>query len=190
MIGADGFDSDVERSVVPSHTITRPVKRRRETILTVIDLRPAVRDDAEHLVQIYIDSWNAGFGHLLGVREISPGLVDRWRDDLSEGRVQWTVAEVNAISVGFVGVGPSRDPIDPDMGELDTIAVDPSRWRASIGRILMEHAVGALADTWPKAILWTPANYERGHRFYEATGWTPLGWSRRDGTEVAFGRDL
>ncbi|HUW01458.1 MAG TPA: GNAT family N-acetyltransferase [Acidimicrobiales bacterium] len=153
-------------------------------------LRPAVGDDAEKVVHVYVDSWNKGFGHRLGVRGITPGLVERWRTDLTAGTVRWTVAEVSAVVVGFVGVGPSRDPIDPDLGELDAIAVDPSHWRTGVGRRLMHHALDVLADSWAKAVLWTPADYERGHRFYEATGWTALGWSRRDGTEVAFGRDL
>lgn len=141
-------------------------------------------------MRVYVESWNLGFGHLLGVREATPRLVDRWRSDLTMGTVRWTVAERDAMVVGFVGVGPSRDPIDPDLGELDTIAVDPSHWRTGVGRRLMLHALGVLEDSWSRAVLWTPANYERGRRFYEATGWTELGWSRLDGTEVAFGRDL
>ena len=72
----------------------------------------------------------------------------------------------------------------------DTIAVDPQHWRLGIGRTLMEHALVVLRASWPRAIVWTPSNYEQGDRFYRATGWTPLGRTRRDGREMAFGRDL
>lgn len=170
--------------------LSRRARCRGATIGTVIDLRPAGSHDAESAAQIYIDSWNEGFGQLLGVREITSGLVERWRADLVSGEVDWTVAELEGVVVGIVGVCESRDPIDADLGELDTIAVDPSRWRTGIGRRLMRHALDVLGESWSTAILWTPADYERGHRFYEATGWTALGWSRRGATEVAFGRDL
>jgi GNAT superfamily N-acetyltransferase len=90
----------------------------------------------------------------------------------------------------MVGVGPSRDPVDPLLGELDTIAVDPAHWRVGIGRCLMVHALGVLRKSWARAILWTPADYGRGHAFYRATGWVPLDRSRRDGKEVAFGQSL
>jgi N-acetylglutamate synthase-like GNAT family acetyltransferase len=156
----------------------------------VIELRPAESRDAEDIARIYIRAWNDGFGHLLGVREFTPETVVRWRRDLVEGAAQFTVAEIDDEMVGIVGVGPSRDPIDPALGELDTIAVDPDRWRIGIGGCLMEHALETLRRSWAKAILWTPADYDRGHAFYVATGWVPLGLTRSEGTQVAFGRDL
>jgi N-acetylglutamate synthase-like GNAT family acetyltransferase len=92
----------------------------------MVELRDAVADDAPGVARIYIDSWNQGFGHLMGVRELTPERVARWRDDLMSPTAEWTVAELDGQVVGFVGVGPSRDPIDPTLGELNTIAVDPA----------------------------------------------------------------
>jgi GNAT superfamily N-acetyltransferase len=139
------------------------------------------------MTQIYIDSWNQGFGYLLGRRNLTAERVDRMRIDIAQGSGDWSVAEVDGHVVGFISVGPSRDPIADDLGELESIAVDPPHWRQGIGRALMELALGQLALRWPRAILWTPAGYDRGHSFYLATGWRPLGISRADGTEVAFG---
>jgi len=156
----------------------------------VVELRKAVVDDAAVVARIYIESWNEGFGHLLGIRELTSERVDRWGQDLAGGAVDWTVAEVRGVVVGVVGVGPSRDPVDPMLGELDTIAVDPAHWRVGVGRCLMAHALGVLRRSWARAIVWTPASYEPGDAFYRATGWVPLDRSRRDGTEVAFGRCL
>lgn len=79
---------------------------------------------------------------------------------------------------------------DLSLGELDTIAVDPQHWGAGIGRALMAHAQSVLQKSWSRAILWTPPQYERGHAFYRTTGRVPLERSRRDGTEVAFAREL
>lgn len=156
----------------------------------MVGLRTAVGDDAETVARIYIESWNDGFGHLLGVRRLDADVIERWRRALTVDDGNWTVAELDGIVVGIVGVGPSRDPIDPALGELDTIAVDPAHWRIGVGRRLMDHALGVLRVSWSQAILWTPENHERGHAFYRATGWIALGRSRRDGTEVAFGRRL
>ena len=156
----------------------------------MIALRPAVTTDAHIVARIYIESWNQGFGHLLGMGELTPERVARWEHDLSDDGVDWTIAEADGVVVGFVGVGPSRDPVDPMLGELDTIAVDPAHWRVGIGRALMNHALAVLRSSWCTAILWTPARYERGHAFYRATGWELLHRTRADGQHVAFGRDL
>ena len=91
----------------------------------MVELRAARQTDAEIVARVYIESWNTGFGHLLGTRELTRDVVARWEHDLASGPVQWTVALADGAIVGFVGVGPSRDPIDPALSELDTIAVHP-----------------------------------------------------------------
>ena len=153
-------------------------------------VRSACESDADDIARIYIDSWNHGFGHLTRYRSMTPERVERWRRDLRDPTVTWTVAEIDGVMVGFAGVGPCRDPIDETVGELETIAVDPSAWRRGIGRLLMEDALDRLRSTYSSAVLWTVADYERGHAFYRALGWVPLGWRRADGAEVAFGRQL
>ncbi len=42
-------------------------------------VRDASPDDAEAVARIYIDSWNAGFGHLMGKKEFDSELIERWR---------------------------------------------------------------------------------------------------------------
>lgn len=142
------------------------------------------------MTKIYIDSWNQGFGHLMGLRELTAERVDRMRADVAHPDADWTVAELGGVIVGFVRVGHSRDPIDDELGEVDTIAVDPLHWREGIGSALMTRALDHLRARWPQAIVWTPSNYVRGYSFYRATGWRPLNRSRADGLEVAFGREL
>ena len=156
----------------------------------MIELRSPSAGDVEQVAAIYIDSWNEGFGHLLGLRDHSQERIDRWRDDLASAETTWTIAEHDGHVAGFVGIGPSRDPIDPALGELETIAVAPRCWRQGVGTALMMRGLELLKARWSSAILWTPANYERGHSFYKATGWQELGKVRASGTEVAFGRHL
>ena len=152
----------------------------------MIELRKPTDSDVDALARIYIDSWNRGFGDLMGYRTHSRERRDRWRKDIHDPAVTWTVAEMDGAVVGFCGVGPSRDPVDPALGELQTIAVDPPSWRRGVGRVLMEDALSFLRLAYDSAILWTVTGYQRGHAFYGAMGWTPLGWLRADGTETAF----
>ena len=147
--------------------------------------------DAPQVARIYVESWNAGFGELLGRRELTNMEVTRWSTDLVDDRARWWVAEEDGAVVGFVGICPSRDPVDPELGELDSIAVDPGRWRCGVGRALMKVALDALAeDGYQKAVLWTPAGHEGGRAFYERMGWRSTGADRADGRHVAFATEL
>lgn len=65
------------------------------------------------------------------------------RDDTTRHGADWTFAELDAEGVGCEGVGPPREPLDPVLGELHMIAVDPLRWR-QVFRELMAHALGRL----------------------------------------------
>jgi GNAT superfamily N-acetyltransferase len=156
----------------------------------VANVRVAIPEDAEQVAAIYIESWNDGFGDLVGHRVLDPTHAARWRATLSSPRPRWWVAQRHAEIVGFVGVGPSRDPIDVTLGEVDTIAVAPPHWRSGVGRSLMAVALEALAAEYAEAIVWTVAGYERGYRFYEAMGWHRAGGVRANGREVSFRRSL
>jgi len=112
------------------------------------------------MTQIYIDSWNQGFGHLLGRRNVTADRVERMRIDITQKSSDWSVAEVDGHVVGFISIGPSREPLADDFGELESIAVDPPHWRQGIGRALMELALDQLASRWQRAILWTPAGHD------------------------------
>jgi GNAT superfamily N-acetyltransferase len=121
-------------------------------------------------------------------RQIDAKLVARWRQDLGAAiPYRWWVAELARVIVGFTGIGPSRDPIDPELGELDTIAVDPSMWRQGIGRALMSTALHCLiADGYREAVLWTLAGYEPGKNFYEGMGWRLDGGTRDEARQVRY----
>jgi GNAT superfamily N-acetyltransferase len=151
-------------------------------------IRAATVKDANAIVKIYIDSWNLGFTGLLPQRTINGELVARWQRDLAKPLPKrWWVAELSGAIAGFAGIGSSRDPIDPELGELDTIAVDPSRWRCGIGRALMAEAIHHLiADGYREAVLWTLAGYERGKHFYETLGWRLDGRTRDEGRQVRY----
>ncbi|MGW0229892.1 N-acetyltransferase family protein [Actinopolymorpha singaporensis] len=162
-----------------------------------IGIREARGTDAERVTRIYVESWNAGFGDLMGTIRLDEARIRRWENDLTSGRNRWWVAETTEDThgppriVGLVGVGPSRDPIDPKLGELDTIAVDPTHWRGGVGTALMRTALRALAESgYREAVLWTVTGYARGQAFYEATGWRRDGNTRDDGRQLSFRHSL
>jgi GNAT superfamily N-acetyltransferase len=156
-----------------------------------VAIRGAVAGDARRVVEVYVESWNVGFVGLMPPIALDDGRVERWAGELSGGPARWWVAEYGGVIVGLVGIGPSRDPVDPGLGELDTIAVDPAHWRTGVGRALMRTAIEGLTDDgYPEAILWTLAKYAQGQRFYESTGWHADGNTRDDGRQVSFRRSL
>ena len=105
-------------------------------------IHDATPHDAPVIARIDADSWNAGFGDLMPVRPFDFDRVECWRLDLDAPLpYRWWVAELGGIVVGFAGIGPSRTPSDPELGEIDTIAIDPAHWRQGLGRTLMAVAV-------------------------------------------------
>ena len=157
-----------------------------------VRIRLARLDEVHDIVRIYIHSWNAGFAALMPAREITADVVARWTHDLAKPSPhRWWVADTNEGVVGFVGICPSREPIDPLIGEVDTIAVDPLSWRLGVGRRLMTTALEHLVtDGYQEAVLWTLANYERGQRFYEAMGWKTASGVRDGGRQIRYRHDL
>jgi hypothetical protein len=84
-----------------------------------VHIRHVRREDVQEIVRIYIHSWNAGFGELMPTREITAEVVTQWTDDLTRPFPhRWWVAEVNDRDVGFAGICPDRERIDPSLGEL------------------------------------------------------------------------
>ena len=155
-------------------------------------IRTAGTSDTSNIARIYVDSWNTGFVGLMPARQLTDELCARWERDITVPFPhRWWVAEADAALVGFVGIRPSRDPIDPALGELDTIAVAPTCWHRGIGRALLAVALSYLrADGYRQAVLWTLAHYEQGQRFYEAAGWQLDGGVRDAGRQVRYRHDL
>ncbi len=161
-------------------------------LVPTITIRSAVPNECDEIARIYVSSWNAGYGHLMRYRKVDSELVARWRRDLAAPPpTRWWVAEVDGTIVGFAGIGLSRDPVDPSLGELDTIAVDLAWWRKGVGRALMSQSLRYLSeDGYAEAVVWTLKDYPQGDAFYRATGWTPNGWSRAGGRQVSYSHPL
>jgi GNAT superfamily N-acetyltransferase len=155
-------------------------------------IRAATTDDTEAVVDIYVESSNAGFIGRLAHKVADTDRIESWRLDLSDATpTRWWLALQNDTAVGFVGIGPCRDPVEPGLGELDTIAVRPEAWHRGVGKALMVVALQQLHQAgFMRATLWTLNNYPLAERFYRSTGWRLNGASRDGGQQVRYDHAL
>ncbi len=157
-----------------------------------LSVREAGSADAAAILEIYVTSWNEGFGSRMPVIAASDDRLHRWRADLSvQTPTQWWLAQRGGVILGFVGIGPGRDPELAGWGELDTIAVLPNAWGTGVGSVLMQHAVSGLVESgYACAYLWTLSDYPLGERFYRTRGWQNSEVTRMNGDQVRYEIDL
>jgi GNAT superfamily N-acetyltransferase len=157
-----------------------------------LSIRVAEPRDVGVIVKIYVESWIVGFGPRMPVIEADTARIEQWRRELSDATpTRWWVAQREGAIVGFVGIGPCRDPVEPGLGELDTIAVAPQAWHTGVGKALMSVALEALRSSgYRSAALWTLSSYPLAESFYVATGWRLNGAIRRGGDQVRYDHDL
>lgn len=145
--------------------------------------------DAAVAAEIYVVSSNAAWGAWQGPKELTEERIARWAADLVRPRYHWWVAHLDSAPVGLAGIGPSRDPVAEEIGELDTIAVLPAYWRRGVGRALMTQANDQLdRDGYERAVVWTWADCPAAAAFYPAMGWTRGDQYRDDGRQVSYWR--
>jgi ribosomal protein S18 acetylase RimI-like enzyme len=83
--------------------------------------------------------------------------------------------------IGFVTFGPSRDEDTVGLGEIYALYVDPGRYEAGVGRMLMAHARRRLKEQgFGAAVLWVLLGNERAASFYERESWKPDGATREE----------
>jgi GNAT superfamily N-acetyltransferase len=131
-------------------------------------IRPGRAEDARAVARVHVETWQQAYDHVFPRERLDAiSVEDRvrfWQPETS------LVADVAGTIVGFVSVGPSRDP-DAD-GELYAIYVHPTHWGTGVGRALMEAGEERLRELGHRdVILWVLADNPRARRFYEAAGW-------------------
>lgn len=145
-------------------------------------IRAAVPEDAEEIEQLRVAGWQSAF------RGIVPdSYLDSMRLDVARRRAQMTdrsstVVESVAVQagaiVGWVVGGHSQDAFraGSGQGEIYACYVRPEWWDRGVGRLLVTHAVSALAEAGlGDIILWVLEGNHRARRFYEACGFQPDG---------------
>ena len=92
------------------------------------------------------------------------------------------VAENQAELLGQTTYGTSRDAnAAPTVGEVRSLFVRSSAWRAGVGTALMSRALGELAAMgFAEVTLWSFADNARANAFYRRQGFSPDGNERRE----------
>jgi ribosomal protein S18 acetylase RimI-like enzyme len=133
----------------------------------LIDLRPALPNEADTLLAIQREAAVAAYAHIYppehypfpdhAVREV-------WAEALSDPEVEVYIAEVDGVPAGAVSVGK---------GFLSTLYVLPAHQGSGIGSALHDLALARLREQgFQEARLWTLERNDAGRRFYERRGWS------------------
>jgi GNAT superfamily N-acetyltransferase len=139
-------------------------------------IRPGTAADAQGVARVQVETWQAAYAHALPSDQLKGLSID----EAIERHRRWPpefVAEQDGEIVGFVAVGPSRDPATD--GELFAIYVHPEQWGSGVGRALIETGEEELRRLGhQEAILWVLDDNPRARRFYEIAGWAADGTAR------------
>jgi ribosomal protein S18 acetylase RimI-like enzyme len=145
-------------------------------------IRAAVPEDAEEVEQLRVVGWQSAYRGILPDAYLDSMRVDvarrrRQITDRSATVVESVAVQADAI-VGWVVGGHSQDAFraGPGQGEIFACYVRPEWWGRGVGRLLMTHAVSALAEAGLDDVtLWVLEDNHRARRFYEACGFQPDG---------------
>jgi GNAT superfamily N-acetyltransferase len=138
-----------------------------------VGIRRAAVGDAAAIAEVHVRTWQGAYVHTFGAERLARmdvvARVERWRRWLAEGQDVFVAVDEDRV-VGFVWVGPSRDPSAD--AELYAIYVLPDSWGTGAGGGLMRAGVEALREAGHhEAILWVLEENPRARRFYEREGW-------------------
>jgi GNAT superfamily N-acetyltransferase len=172
----------------------------------MLEIRPMAENDIDEVGRLHVRSWQAGYAGIIPagyLAALDPAdFAARRRAQPIPARSGSLVADDDGKLVGLASYGPYRPEhgvLDPTMGELYAIYVDPEHWRAGIGRRLHATAVAALTASGFRGMrLWVLEGNHRARRFYEWAGlrwdgtrhvWTPRG-STTELPELRYATDL
>ncbi len=132
-------------------------------------VRPADMSDVPRLAEIHVRSWQVAYREILPHEFLAELSVERREETWTKNLGQTFVVEHGNGVAGFVRVAPSDDP---NLGEVQSIYLDPDYFRRGLGRSLLAAAEERLADMgFQNAILWVFVDNQAARRFYEAMGW-------------------
>jgi ribosomal protein S18 acetylase RimI-like enzyme len=127
----------------------------------MINIRQAISDDALGIAKVHVDSWQSAYRGLLPDDLLSNlshiRCAERFRESIASGSDAIYVAEDNTTFVGFLAIGPCRDPeIDStETGEIYALYLVPECWKKGIGRIMCNEADRIFQSSgYSRVVLW------------------------------------
>lgn len=164
----------------------------------MIEVRDAIRDDADLIALAHIEGWRVGYRELLPAAfleapEFAQQRLDRWRawtwgDNAPQTRVFVTLLDGEVVGFGLCGaeradahdnaLAPGDAPEAPSGGELFACYLRPAAWGSGAADAVLarchEHFRSA---GFASATLWVLRDNPRARRYYERNGWWPTGES-------------
>src|SRR5688572_27268075 len=144
-----------------------------------MQIRPANPDDAARIAEVQVQGWQQAYAHLFPAEYLArlsfSERTDTWRSRLNECNARrLTVADSDGEVVGWLSLGPSRDPdATQSVGEVYGLYVDPSFWNRGVGKALWSAAESAAkAAGWHRITLWVLEGNARAREFYRRMGLT------------------
>jgi GNAT superfamily N-acetyltransferase len=148
----------------------------------VIEVRPAVPQDAYDVARVQVRSWQWAYRGLIAQDYLDGLKPETYSGRYTFGRVgiglPFTLVALDGSAIcGLVTTGLCRDEDLPNFGELMAIYVEPAHVGTGVGRALIAAAQRRLRVTSTRAALWVLDGNVRARRFYERDRW------QFDGTE-------
>ncbi len=118
--------------------------------------------------------------------------LEKW---MSGGEAFYLLAYSDDIPCGACCIGASRDPGQPESGEIVAIYLLEEYWGCGMGKTLMKEALKELkAMGFEKALLWVLERNAQARWFYEKCGFSPDGASKDSGLgeekEIRYSADI
>ncbi|GIF67032.1 N-acetyltransferase [Asanoa ishikariensis] len=151
----------------------------------MVTIRPETPDDIPDVAAVHVRAWQSGYAGIIP-QEVLDALdpeqraAQRRQHHGAEAFQTLVATDHNAV-LGFVSFGPYRNQqdrtdLDPTVGEVLAIYLEPDRVGTGIGRELMRAALTELTRRGYKEVrLWVLEDNHRTRRFYAKAGFTPDG---------------
>lgn len=156
----------------------------------MVRVRVAVPDDATGIATMHVKTWQRAYPEAFPATFLARLDPQVWaqrrrtRMEAGTGITETFVAVTPDDGIaGFAEVGPFRSSdrppvLDPEIGEVYGIYVDPDHWSTGAGRALMGAGIGWLTARGRTEIrLWVLDDNPRARRFYEGYGFVADGTS-------------
>ncbi|MEU7756636.1 GNAT family N-acetyltransferase [Micromonospora sp. NPDC049101] len=149
----------------------------------MLTIRREEPDDAEAVARVHVHGWQAGYAGFMPDEVLQRLNVAAWaqrRRDVGtadpEHPFTTLLGEVDGLVVGFTTFGPyrrnqDRDDLDPTVGEVVALYVEPACWGDGTAVALLSAArVGLGERGWTEYHAWVLADNRRARRFGERAG--------------------
>ena len=145
----------------------------------MIEVRPAVPDDAMAVARVHVRAWQVGYDGLMPAAYLASLRPEDRAARYTFGRADGPRTVVGVRDGVIAGFATTRD------NELMALNVDPDAWRAGVGQALIRAARATLAATGAhEGRLWMLVGNARAERFYTRDGWRVTDVTR---TETVWG---